>query len=266
MRARFGVLLALSALVAAPASAGLAPDALARVEFAPPPGARVPLGLVFRNMTGAQTTLGQALAGRPALMVFVDDTCRSLCGAALDIAAAGLARVPLRPGADYGLIVVGIDPKDGPGEAAAMARDHLGSEPELLAASRFLSGDAETIRLLTAAVGYSAVYDAEHDQFAHPTGALALTAEGRVARMLSGLGLEADGLRLALVEAGEGRIGGLGDRIRLLCYGYDAIHGLYTPLISRLVRICGILTVAALALFIFLLQRSARRAASGRPS
>ena len=266
MRAPLRVLLALSALAATPAAAGLAPRDLAQVEFAPSSGAQVPLGLAFRNMDGTRTTLGEALAGRPALMLFADYTCRSLCGAALDIAASGLAQTSLRPGTDYGLIVIGIDARDGPAEAAVMARAHLGSEHRLLAASRFLSGDAETIRLLTAAVGYSAVYDAEHDRFAHPTGALALTAEGRVARMLSGLGLEADGLRLALVEAGEGRIGGLGDRIRLLCYGYDAIHGLYTPLIGRLVRVCGILTVAALALFIFLLQRSARRAASGRPS
>ena len=84
--------------------------------------------------------------------------------------------------------------------------------------------------------------------------------------MLSGLGLDADGLRLALVEAGEGRTGGLGDRIRLLCYGYDPVRGLYTPLIGRLLEAGAAATLAALALFLLLLRRAARRAGSGRLS
>ena len=56
-----------------------------------------------------------------------------------------------------------------------------------------------------------------------------LTADGRVARALSSLALNPRDLRLALVEAGEGRIGGLADRITLLCSGFDPVHGVYTP-------------------------------------
>ena len=40
-------------------------------------------------------------------------------------------------------------------------------------------------------------------------------------------------LRLALVDAGEGRIGTFIDHIRLLCYGFDPAQGIYTSAIER---------------------------------
>ena len=55
-----------------------------------------------------------------------------------------------------------------------------------------------------------------------------LTADGRVSRALSSLALQPADLRLALLEAGEGKIGGLAGRLALLCYGFDAVHGIYT--------------------------------------
>jgi protein SCO1 len=70
-------------------------------------------------------------------------------------------------------------------------------------------------------------------------------------------------LRLALLEAGGGKIGGLAGRIALLCYGFDAVHGIYTRQIATLLQIGGGLTVAILASALgLMLWRSARRGAS----
>ena len=76
------------------------------------------------------------------------------------------------------------------------------------------------------------MYDAEHDQFAHPAAAYVLTKDGRIARVLSGLGLSGGDLRLALVEAGQGHVGTLLDQITLRCFGFDPARGIYTASIS----------------------------------
>ena len=75
--------------------------------------------------------------------------------------------------------------------------------------------------------------------------------------------MQPNDLRLALIEAGDGNIGGLAGRISLLCYGFDAVHGLYTRQITTLLRIAGGSTVMILAAAIgFMLWRNRRRGAS----
>ena len=66
-----------------------------------------------------------------------------------------------------------------------------------------------------------------------------LTADGRVSRVLAGLDGSVDDLRLALVEAGGGRVGTIADQVRLLCYGFDPVRGVYTPAVMGILRVCG---------------------------
>jgi protein SCO1/2 len=214
------MLLALAAWsgVAARAEAGLPPAALSGVAVEARPNALLPLSLAFVDENGAAFTLGDALGGKPTLLLFADYTCRTLCGPIVEFAASGLEKSGLKPGIDYRLVVVGLDPKDGPAEALAMRSSHIGADSRLAAAATMLIGNEAVVRALTEATGYRYAYDDEHDQFAHPAAAYVITSEGRIARVLSGLGLDGNDLRLALVEAGEGRIGTFVDRFRLLCY------------------------------------------------
>jgi protein SCO1/2 len=110
-----------------------------------------------------------------------------------------------------------------------------------------------------AAIGYATAYDAATDQFAHPAGALVVAPDGRVARVLPSLALNARDLRLALVEAGAGRIGDIGDRITLLCSQFDPVHGIYTAAVRRILLAAGVTTLVILAAALLLLQRRPRR-------
>jgi protein SCO1/2 len=109
------------------AEIGLAPAVLNGVSVEARPNARLPLSLQFRDDSGSSLTLGEALSGRPAVLIFADYTCRTLCGPILEFATAGLERSGLEPGVDYRLVVVGIDPKDGPAEAHAMRSSRIGA-------------------------------------------------------------------------------------------------------------------------------------------
>ena len=238
------------------ANASLSPAELAKIALAPPKNAAVPPDLVFYDLTGHAVTFAQALDHIPSLLILVDFTCRTICRPALAIASGALGETGLRAGSDFRLIVVGLDPKDTVTDARAML-DQIGNK-EVERATTVLRGDGAAIRALTKAVGYNYVYDAEVDQFAHPAGTLVLTAGGRVSRSLSSLALNPGDLHLALLEAGQGHTGSLTDRIALLCYGFDAAHGVYTLLIWRILEIGAILTVLALAGFILFLERRYR--------
>lgn len=244
-----GVLLAGGlGLAAGPACARLVQADLARVAVAPPPGARVPEDLAATDAeTGQPTTLGRALAGRPALLLPVDYTCGNVCDPMVSMSADALAATGLKPD-DYALVLVGIDPRDDAAAARHMLTDTLGTRAAVRPHALIVT-DAALARL-TAALGYTAVYDAGTDSFAHPAAALLLAGDGRVARVLSPLALTGRDLRFALTEAGEGRIGGFADRLALLCYGYDAASGVYTPLVQRILTVAGIVTVLAIGLLV----------------
>jgi protein SCO1/2 len=143
-----------------------------------------------------------------------------------------------------------------------MRRAHLGDDAELGRASDFVRADQSTVEKLTAALGYRYNYDREHDQFIHPGAAYVLGADGKVSRVLTGLGLSGGDMRLALVEAGEGRIGTLGDQVRLLCSGFDPAHGVYNVAVSRVLAATGFATMLALGGLIGALLWVGRRRAA----
>lgn len=220
---------------------------LDHVSVLPKPAATLPLTLQFLDENGARRALGDVLGATPSVLLFVDYTCRSLCGPIVSFAAAGLAESGLRPGQDFQLISIGIDPKDGPADARQLKSAQIGSGSPIAAAATFLSADEASIQQITAAAGYRFIYDPEEDQFAHPAAAFVIDREGRITQVLSALGLDGADLRLALVAAGQGRVGTFADHIRLLCYGFDPAQGIYTLTIGRWLKIAGLATVAALA-------------------
>jgi protein SCO1/2 len=138
-----------------------------------------------------------------------------------------------------------------------MKAAQVGNKGSLAEHAFFLRGSPQAISQLTAAFGFRSIYDREHDQFAHPAAAFVVARDGRIARVLSGLALDPANLRLAVVDAGEGRIGTWTDHVRLLCYGFDPTKGIYTAAIGRILSGTAALTVAALGLFILMLFRRA---------
>lgn len=237
------------------AVAGLTRAQLDTPKLAPPPDARVPLDLMFRELDNRPVTLREAIGKRPTLLLPVDYTCKQICGPALSVTAGALAGTGLTAGRDYSLVIVGIDPRDGIDAARKFTAAQVGGPGVSV-----LTGDSASILALTHAIGYSFVPDETNDAIAHPAGLVSLTADGRVSRALSSLALEPTDLRLALLEAGEGHVGGLVGRLTLLCYGFDAVHGIYTRNIESILKLAGGATVILIITGIGFLMWRAKRA------
>jgi protein SCO1/2 len=217
----------------------------------------VPTALRFKDLNGHDVSLGDAIAGRPTLLLPADFTCTQICGPALSIATSALGQTGLQAGRDYSVVVVGIDAKDSIEDARRFTSSQVGGPGVSV-----LTGSGDTINSLMAAIGYHFQRDTPNDAIAHPAAYVTLTADGRVSRMLSSLALQPTDVKLALLEAGGGSIGGFAGRIALLCYGFDAVHGIYTRQIATLIQIGGGLTVAILSSALgLMLWRTARRGA-----
>lgn len=258
MRLRY-LLLPLLLSLASGARAGLSSSEIAKVSLTPPLNAAVPLGVSFQGTSGDVVTLREVIDQRPSLLLLVDYTCRTICGPALAIASGALSDTGLNPALDFRLVVVGLDEKDSAEDARAMS-EHL-LDPTLRSTAAILRGSRASIEHLTEVLGYRYSYDAAVGQFVHPAGVFVLTPDGRVSRVLSSLALNPTDLRLALVEAAAGRIGSVSDRLTLLCYGFDAVHGVYSLAISRTMQLLGFLTV--IGLIALVIRASRRRATAG---
>ncbi|CCD90795.1 conserved exported hypothetical protein [Bradyrhizobium sp. ORS 375] len=241
------------------AMAGLAQRQIDGVALAPEADAKVPTDLVFKALDGKNITLGAAIGHRPTLLLPADFTCRQICGPALTIVSAALQQTGLIAGRDYSLVVVGIDARNDLADARRFAGAQVGGPGVAV-----LTGSTAAIDRLTTAIGYHFEADTANEAVAHPAALVTLSPGGRVTRALSSLALQPQDLRIALIEAGQGTIGGLGGRIALLCYGFDAVHRVYTSRIETLLQLAGAGTCALLMGAIALLLARARK--SGAPT
>jgi len=229
-------------------------------------GARLPLDATFRDESGAVVTLGSYFKDKPVILSLAYFRCPMLCGLALQGLASSLKPLQFSIGREFEVLTVSFDPRETP----ELAKDkkqgfiELYGRPGADNGWHFLTGDAENIRRLTEAVGFRYAWDEETQDYAHATGVILITPDGRVSRYFFGVDYEAKDLRLGLIETAGNTIGGLADRLLLLCYQYDPHTGRYSATALILVRIASILSALGLAAFVLIMVRRERRQSAGR--
>jgi len=233
------------------------PEVLKNVGLDQKLNAQVPLDLTFKDERGATVTIGQLVQGKPAILTLVYYQCPMLCTEVLNGTLNSLKEVPLEIGKDFSVITVSIDPTEKPVLADAKQIMYAGLYGRRGAVSgwHFLTGDEEQIQKLAAAVGFRFVYDKESSQFAHASGMMVMTPEGRLSRYFYGIAYPPRDVRLALVEASAGKIGSTVDEILLFCFHYDPVTGKYAVTILNVVRAMGALSALAIALMIWFFLR-----------
>jgi protein SCO1/2 len=154
-------------------------------------------------------------------------------------------------------VSISIDPNEDPKAAAEQQRRILNSVGPGLAPKdwSFLMGSAAASQAMARAVGFRFKYDESSKQFAHSAVAFVLTPEGRVSRYLYGVDFLPRDFKLAMVEAGGGRVGTSFDKVLLSCFRYDPINRRYAPFVMGFMRIGAGLVFFALAGLLTVLWR-----------
>ncbi len=226
-------------------------------------GEPLPLDLPFSDETGKAVRLGDYFGAKPVLLALVYFRCPVLCPQIAIGTAAAMKGIPYEPGRDFEVVFVSFDPEDTAAGAAAKKSAAVAryGKPASAAGWHFLTGEAEAIQRLTQAAGFRYAWDPTIRQFAHASGIIVATPDGRLARYLYGVEYAPKDLKLALFEAGEGRIGGLAEKLMLLCFNYDAALGKYTVATLLSIKVMATVTLAVLILSIGWMLRSERREA-----
>lgn len=226
-------------------------------------GEPLPLDLPFRDENGKAVRLGDYFGAKPVLLALVYFRCPVLCPQIIIGTAAAMKGIPYEPGRDFEIVFVSFDPEDtaeGAAEKKSAAVARYG-KPASAAGWHFLTGEADSIQRLTAAAGFRYAWDPTIQQFAHASGIVVATPDGHLARYLYGVEYAPKDLKLALFEAGEGRIGGLSEKLMLLCFNYDAALGKYTLATLLAIKVVATVTLAVLIFSIVWMLRSERRQA-----
>ncbi|HEY7552266.1 MAG TPA: SCO family protein [Hyphomicrobiaceae bacterium] len=253
--------LALVLLLALPrlASGATAPD-LSGVAFEQRPGAQIPLTAQLTDEDGREVQLSDLMAGKPLILTLIYFRCPNICGVARDDLFGALAASGMMPGRDYTLVTLSIDPSETPADAryakAGMLQRHSirGAEPHW----HFLTGSREALQAIKDAVGFHDRFDSDLKQIIHPVGVVFATPAGVVSSYVLGIGYEPADLRLGASRAAQGTIASAPSPVLLLCFDYDSVTGRYTVAIVKLLRLFAALTVATIAVALYLAFRRER--------
>ena len=228
----------------------------------------VPPDLTFLDETGKTVRLGDYFGTKPIVLTLVYYDCPQLCNQVLNGLVGTLKTLPMEPNRDFIALTVSFDPKETPALATAKRKEYLDQlrKPQVADGWHFLTGEESQIVALTRAVGFRYVWDPVTNQYAHASGIMVLTPEGRVSRYFYGIEYAPRDLRFGLLDASAGKIGSLADQIILYCYQYDPTRGTYSLVLMRVLRIFAGMTLLSIVGLIFFLWRQSNKRAKGGPT
>jgi protein SCO1 len=237
------------------------PQVLQKVGVTQRLNQQLPLDAAFVDETGKPVKLEDYFGKHPAIVSLVYYTCPMLCSEELNGLTSSLEMVKLVPGKDFDVVIVSIDPNDTPELAARSKALYVKryGHPETAAGWHFLTGQRPAIDAVTNAVGFGYVRvpgpDGKLDQFAHASAIEIVTPEGKLAQYYLGVEYSPRDILLGLIDASGNKIGSPVANILTYCYHYDPQTNRHSLIIARVVQVGGMVTVAGLGGFMFLMFR-----------
>lgn len=238
-------------------------------------GEKVPLDQFrLRAEDGSDLLLQDLFRGKPVVISMIYFNCPSLCGLLMNGIVEALKRITFDIGTEYDVLFVSINPKETPELASKKRdnyiRDYISTEKNrdsVRRGWRFLTGEDEQLKALGRALGFGYRLDEKTGEYNHSAGFFVLTAEGVISRVHFGVQFEPRDVQLSIVEAGQGRVGSIVDKIMLFCYRYDPNAKGYALAAMNLMRVGGAITLLILVLYMGFFWARQRRLAkqAGRP-
>jgi protein SCO1/2 len=237
------------------------PQVLQKVGVSQHLNQQLPLDATFLDETGKSVSLGDYFGKRPAILSMVYYNCPMLCSEEMDGLTSALEMVKLTPGKDFDVILISIDPSETPDLAAKRKAFYLKryGRPETAAGWHYLTGQRPAIDAVTNAVGFGYVRvpgpDGRLSQFAHASSIEIVTTNGKLAQYYLGVEYSPKDMLLGLIEASGNKIGSPVANILTYCYHYDPQTNKHSLVVVRVVQLGGMVTVASLGGFMFLMFR-----------
>ncbi len=217
-------------------------------------GETIDLSLTFHDRNGRKVTLDELLDDeKPTIFAPVYYTCPSLCTLILDGSRDLINELDLELGNDYRVVNVSFNPDNTPELARDKAAGYIATlnDPEPADHWYFLTGDEDAITRFMSGIGFR--YKKIEDLYSHASVVVLASPEGKITRYVYGVDYDPKTVRMALVEAADGKVGTTLDRILIYCFKYDPLAGKYVPYAWGIMRIgAGASAIVLLGLVIIL--------------
>jgi len=227
------------------------------------PGGMLPLDTHFTDERGRAASLAEYFGRGPVVLVFGYYRCPNLCSTLMENVLVSLSAASIAAGS-YDIVSVSVDPREDARDAAVRGRMYRAAYGDL--PLHLLTGSAGDSQRLADAAGVRYAYDPETGQYAHPLALLVVAPDGRVSRYFAGVQFDPPALRLALVEAADGRIGTLTDRIFLRCAHYDPRTGRYTVASMSFVRGGSLVLASSFGVWLWRRRKTRARSPGAHPA
>ena len=215
-------------------------------------GEWIPLDLTFYDEGGNSISLKQ-LIHKPTILAPVYYRCPNVCSFLLFNMAGVINKMPSEPGKEYQVLAFSFDETEKPNLALEKKKIVLKMIEKTFPedAWRFLTGNRENIQKLTDAIGFH--FKRQGQDFLHPVSLVILSPEGRITRYLYGTEFLPFDIKMALLEASEGRVGPTLSKVLRFCFSYDPKGRKY---VFNTLKITGMVTLLfALAFILFLVLK-----------
>ncbi|MCO5044006.1 MAG: SCO family protein [Verrucomicrobia bacterium] len=239
------------------------PELLKRAGFEQKLGAQLPMDALVRDEEGRTVPLGTFFNnGRPVVFLLVYYECPMLCNLILNGTVDVLKEIPFAPGKEYDVVTLSFNHRETHVLAARKKATYMKEFNREGAQENwhFLTADEPAIAQIAAAAGFEFAWDEKAQEYAHASGIMIASPEGKLSHYFYGVLYTPRDVRLALVEASAGKIGSPVDQLMLYCYHYNPTMGSYTAAVMNIVRAGCFATIAALGLFLTVSWRRERRA------
>jgi protein SCO1/2 len=218
---------------------------------------QVPADLQFRDEAGTSVRLGDYFGKRPMILVLVYFKCPMLCTMVLNDLNKVLGVMNMNVGEQFDILTVSFDPTETPDLAAKKKKAYVFTyaRPHAAEGWHFLTGNQDSIKALTDSVGFRYAWDPKFQQFAHASGIMILTPDGKVSRYFYGVEYSATDLQNALTDAAGGKISTPAPQVLLYCFRYDPSTGHYSLIVTRAMQVGALMTMGSIGAFWMLMYR-----------
>ena len=219
-------------------------------------GNMLPMDVAFTNAQGKTVRLGEYFQdGKPAIIAMVYYKCPIVCTVVMNRLSETINALDYTVGTDYRALIFSVDPGEDTKLAASTKLAYISgynrdADAKVQAGWEFHTTDDSAARRLGESLGFK-YRRLDDGQYSHPVALMIITPEGKVSRYLYGFTYPARDVKLALLEASQGKlVKTIGDRMLNFCYMYDPKAGSYTLQAYRVMQIAGVITLTALTTLI----------------
>lgn len=239
----------------------MVPAVMEGTEIIDKRGAVVPKEISLTNHLGQPVKLGDYLGqDKPVILTLGYYKCPMLCSLVLNATMDSIKGQSLKIGRDFSILSVSVNPDETPDLANAKRKNYLKS----LGVSEkspwtFALGKTEDVSKLADSVGFGYKFHKPSGEYIHSAGIFILSPDGTLSRTLYGIAFKPSDLKMSLIDASNGKIGSIIDRVILSCFHYEPDSHKYGLYVFGVMRLAGVLTILILGSFVLVMLKRERR-------